>query len=102
MISAFHLPLPAVPALARHGVTMDLTEVLGTRATALTVAEVAVLLNVSERQVYKLAADGRIPCFKIGNSIRFDPAAFASWLRAAEKMGPVSVDVERRQRARRA
>jgi excisionase family DNA binding protein len=80
---------------------MDLTEVLGTRATALTVAEVAVLLNVSERQVYKLAADGRIPCFKIGNSIRFDPAAFAAWLRAAEKMGPVSVDVERRQRARR-
>jgi hypothetical protein len=30
---------------------------------------------MSERQVYKLAAENRIPCFKIGGSVRFDPAA---------------------------
>ena len=63
------------PALA---VPMDLADSLAKRATALTVSDVASLLNISERQVYKLAADGRIPCFKIGNSIRFDPGALVA------------------------
>jgi len=79
---------------------MDLVDSLAKRATALTVADVASLLNISERQVYKLAADGRIPCFKIGNSIRFDPAAFAAWLR--KKITPASVDAEGESRVRRA
>jgi excisionase family DNA binding protein len=60
---------------------MDLAESLEKRTTALTVCDVAALLNVSERQVYKLASDGGIPSFRIGGSVRFDPAAFASWLR---------------------
>jgi excisionase family DNA binding protein len=85
------------PALA---VPMDLADSLAKRATALTVSDVASLLNISERQVYKLAADGRIPCFKIGNSIRFDPGALVAWLR--QKMGPVSVDTQGRSRARSA
>jgi excisionase family DNA binding protein len=79
---------------------VDLADSLEQRTTALTVADVAALLNVSERQVYKLASDGRIPCFKIGGSVRFDPSAFAAWLR--QKMGPVSVDAHGRARARRA
>jgi len=79
---------------------MDLADSLEKRATALTVADVASLLNISERQVYKLAADGRIPCFKIGNSIRFDPAAFAAWLR--KKISPASVDAEAKSGIRRA
>jgi hypothetical protein len=33
---------------------------------ALTVGDVVTLLNVSERQVYKLAAEHRVPCFRIG------------------------------------
>ena len=81
-------------------VPMDLADSLEKRATALTVADVAALLNISERQVYKLAAEGRIPCFKIGGSVRFDPSAFAAWLR--QKMGPASVDAQGRARARRA
>jgi len=85
------------PALA---VPMDLADSLAKRATALTVSDVASLLNISERQVYKLAAEGSIPCFKIGNSIRFDPGALVAWLQ--QKMGPVSVDVQGRSRARRA
>jgi excisionase family DNA binding protein len=80
---------------------MDLADSLEQRATALTVSDVAALLAISERQVYKLAAEGRIPCFKIGNSIRFDPSAFAAWLRAL-KMGPASVGMQGRPRARRA
>ncbi|MFI5109736.1 MAG: helix-turn-helix domain-containing protein [Terriglobales bacterium] len=57
--------------------------------TALTVGDVAELLNISERQVYKLAASNRIPSFKIGGSVRFDPSAFAGWLR--QRMVPVPI-----------
>ena len=51
--------------------------------------ELAKLLNISERQVYKLAASNRIPSFKIGGFVRFDPSAFAAWLRG--RMVPVPV-----------
>ena len=79
---------------------MDLADSLEKRATALTVSDVASLLNISERQVYKLAADGSIPSFKIGSSVRFDPAAFAVWLR--ERIGPVTVKAQAQSRVRRA
>ena len=36
---------------------MDLADSLAKRATALTVSDVASLLKISERQVYKLAAE---------------------------------------------
>ena len=68
---------------------MNLADHLDGRTNALTVSDVAELLNISERQVYKLAAENRIPSFKIGGSVRFDPAAFAAWLR--QKIEPSSV-----------
>ena len=71
------------------------------RTTALTVSDVAELLSISERQVYKLAAENSIPSFKIGGSVRFDPAAFAAWLR--QRIAPASVRSLSAQRgARRA
>jgi len=69
--------------------TVGLADSLDGKTRALIVADVAELLNVSERQVYKLVAGHRIPCFKIGGSIRFDPLAVALWLRM--KMAPASV-----------
>jgi len=68
---------------------MNLADSLDERTTALTVPELAKLLNISERQVYKLASSNRIPSFKIGGSVRFDPSAFAAWLRG--RMVPVPV-----------
>jgi excisionase family DNA binding protein len=68
---------------------MNLADSLDTRTNALTVSEVAELLSISQRQVYKLAASNRIPSFKIGGSVRFDPSAFAAWLR--QRMVPVPV-----------
>ena len=52
---------------------MNLADSIDGRRNALTVSDVAELLNISERQVYKLAAENRIPSFKIGGSVRFDP-----------------------------
>ena len=68
--------------------TTGLADSLDRKTSALTVADVAELLSISERQVYKLVAQHRIPCFKIGGSIRFDPFAIALWLR--QKMAPAS------------
>jgi excisionase family DNA binding protein len=57
---------------------------------ALVVTDIAELLSISERQVYKLVATHRIPCFKIAGSIRFDPLAISHWLR--QKMSPARLD----------
>ena len=91
-------------ALARQagGDLMDLADSLEQRTTALAVSDVAELLNISERQVYKLASDGSLPSFRIGGSVRFNPSAMAAWLRATEKFGPSSVDAKGQARARRA
>jgi excisionase family DNA binding protein len=48
---------------------------------ALTAFELAELLAVSRITVFKLARAGRIPCFRIGSCVRFDPRAVAQWLR---------------------
>jgi excisionase family DNA binding protein len=50
---------------------VNLADSLDGRTSALTVSDIAELLNISERQVYKLAAENGIPSFKIGGSVRF-------------------------------
>jgi excisionase family DNA binding protein len=54
---------------------MLIVEILRARHSAITVPELAAMLSISTRQIYKLAASNRIPNFKIGSSVRFDPAA---------------------------
>jgi excisionase family DNA binding protein len=78
---------------------VNLADHLDAKTNALTVSDVAELLNISERQVYKLAAENSIPSFKIGGSVRFDPAAFAAWLR--QKIAPASVHSLQSQRSAR-
>jgi excisionase family DNA binding protein len=48
---------------------------------ALTATELAQWLAVSRITVFKLAKARRIPCFRIGTCVRFDPRAVANWLR---------------------
>ena len=80
--------LELVPSQEANSENVGLADSLGQKRRALLVVEVAQLLNISERQVYKLAAGHRIPCFKIGASIRFDPVAVSAWLRG--KMAPAA------------
>jgi excisionase family DNA binding protein len=58
---------------------------------ALDADEVARLLRVSKKHVYKQAAKGAIPSFRFGAAVRFDPGAVAQWLR--HRMSPQSVGV---------
>ena len=46
----------------------------------LTIREVAELLKINEKTVYKLAADAKIPGFKVGGSWRFDRSTINKWM----------------------
>jgi len=59
---------------------MRLSKTVRERKTAMTVADVAEILTVSQRQVYKLVEDGKLPSFRLGGAIRFDPHLLANWL----------------------
>lgn len=48
---------------------------------ALTADQLAKLLGVSKITIFKQAKAGRIPSFRIGTCVRFDPRAVATWLR---------------------
>ena len=48
---------------------------------AITASELAKLLAVSKVTIFKQAAAGRIPSFRVGTCVRFDPKAVANWLR---------------------
>lgn len=65
---------------------IGLADFVEEKPRALLVSEVAALLRVSSRQVYKLAAENRIPHLKIAGCIRFDPAALGIWLRERSAM----------------
>lgn len=54
---------------------------------ALTVSELAKLLNMSRRTIYEHAASGRIPSLRIGSSVRFDPARIAGWVKEQQDVG---------------
>ena len=60
---------------------MTLAEVVEQKKEALRVADVARILDISIKQIYKMAAKGQIPALKIANCVRFDPHIFADWLR---------------------
>jgi excisionase family DNA binding protein len=70
----------------KRGASMKLVETLKSRTKALKVAEVADLLGVTPQHIYKMAASGRIPSFRISGSVRFDPDDVAAWLK--EKQSP--------------
>jgi excisionase family DNA binding protein len=64
----------------RHPLTLaDRIERMG---RALTAQELARILNVSKITIFKQAKARRIPSFRIGTCVRFDPRAVANWLRA--------------------
>ncbi len=47
----------------------------------LTLGEVAAYLKAGKRTVYRLAAEGRLPAFKLGGTWRFLRADIDNWIR---------------------
>ncbi|HEV2987321.1 MAG TPA: helix-turn-helix domain-containing protein [Candidatus Angelobacter sp.] len=60
---------------------MTLIQILESKQKALTVREVAELLGVSKTHIYEMVADGRLPSFRLGKSIRIDASDIAELLR---------------------
>jgi excisionase family DNA binding protein len=57
-----------------------LPEELRTIRKSLKVSELADRLNVSPQALYDLVKSCRIPFFRVGYAIRFDPALIATWV----------------------
>jgi len=70
---------------------VSLVEIIREKQEALRVRDLAQLLGVSQQQIYKMAANGEIPSFKVANAVRFDPHEIAVWL--TEKYPPRGVEV---------
>jgi len=51
----------------------------------LTLREVAAYLKLAEKTAYKLAADGKLPGFKVGGSWRFKQADLERWIEEKKK-----------------
>jgi excisionase family DNA binding protein len=66
---------------------MTISEHLRALKNALTVRQLAELLNLDEETVRRHVRLEHIPFFKIGATIRFDPSEVAVWL---ERKGLVS------------
>jgi excisionase family DNA binding protein len=65
----------------RHAVILDLPTRLEAMDEALTAPKLAKLLGMGRTVVYEMAAAGRIPHFRLGTMIRFDPVQIGQWLR---------------------
>ncbi len=63
---------------------MKLVETLKSRTGALKVVEVAGFLGVTPQHIYKMAASGAIPSFRVSGSVRFDPDDVAAWLQGKQ------------------
>ena len=72
----------------KWGDTVKLIETLKSRTGALKVAEVAELFGVTPQHIYRMAANGSIPSFRVSGSVRFDPDEVAAWLK--EKQVPAA------------
>lgn len=57
---------------------------------AMTAKEVAEMLSISPKTVFKLARAGRIPSFRIGTAVRFEARLLIDWLRQ-QRTGPREV-----------
>jgi excisionase family DNA binding protein len=56
-------------------------KILRSAKGALTAKQLAEVLNISPKTVFKLAKAGRIPSFRVGTAVRFDAQLVVDWLR---------------------
>lgn len=84
--AAVPMVLDQITACADQGHDGDLLASIETRTTALTIAQVAELFGVSGETIRRMAAKKQIPGFRIGGSVRFNPASLGYWLRQRDQV----------------
>jgi excisionase family DNA binding protein len=73
-------PLPGVVGIQAS--EMDLATTIEAKRGTWTAEQLAVLFELSPKTIYAMAKSGRIPVYRFGASIRFDPKIVADWVRA--------------------
>jgi excisionase family DNA binding protein len=58
--------------------------------TAITVQQLATILQCSRGQIYKLIDEKRLPALKVGTLVRLDPVQVADWIRSKSTIGVVN------------
>ena len=53
----------------------------------LSIEELAARLGITVRHVRRLVAEKRVPYYKVGRLVRFDPAEIAQWLESRRVPG---------------
>ena len=61
--------------------SINLLKRLEAAKNALKARDLADMFGETQQHIYKLAAKGIIPSFRIGSAVRFDPSAVANWLK---------------------
>jgi len=56
----------------------------------MTIRDVAALLNVDEKTVYRLSQRGELPGFKVAGAWRFQRSDIQSWIDERKASGPVT------------
>ncbi len=51
----------------------------------ITVKELAEYLKIAEKTAYRFAAEGKVPCFKVGGSWRFRRSEIEKWIAKQER-----------------
>jgi excisionase family DNA binding protein len=64
-------------SVPKGGATIGST--IRSRPTAWSADEFAELIDISKQHIYKLAKAGRMPSYRIGGAVRFDPQELADW-----------------------
>jgi excisionase family DNA binding protein len=60
---------------------MQIADLIEQTDHALTADELSRFLAVSRITIFKQAKAGRIPSFRVGTCVRFDPKSIGAWLR---------------------
>ncbi len=58
----------------------SLASIIRKRRKAWTAEELSELLSISAKTIYAMTKKDRMPSFRIGSLVRFDPALTAAWL----------------------
>lgn len=61
---------------------MKLADEIAAMKQALTVEQMAALLQCSKKALYKMIQRGTLPHFRVGSMLRLDPEVTAQWLRS--------------------
>ena len=61
--------------------SLNLIQELEARHGAMKVSDLTELLGVDDKHIYRMAARGQLPSFRVGGAVRFDPQEVANWLR---------------------